>query len=150
MFKETCILFRDKVTNDKEAIENIGNILVENECIKQTYINSTIERELEFPTAVDFGSICIAIPHATPDNNVLSDCIGVLRLKEPVSFKSMDGTGHLKVKLVFLLALKNGKNHLTVLSKFMTMFQDEKFVKSLLKLEDKNSIVKLLNDKLEI
>lgn len=149
MFKESCILFLDKVVNDKEAINQIGTLLVEEGHIESSYISSTNERESEFPTAMDFGNVCIAIPHSTPDNNVVSDCIGLLKLDNPVEFNSMAGSEQLNVQLIFLLALKNGKNHLIVLSKFMTMFQEEEFVDTLSKLKDKKEIVKLLNNKLE-
>lgn len=149
MFTETCVLLEQRVSSDSEAINRIGQQLVECDYILPSYIDSTVSREAEYPTAIDFGTISIAIPHSTPNNNVEKDCIGVLKLDECIVFNSMAGNEKLDVNMVFLLALKDGKKHMEILSKFMGMFQDESFVKKLSVESNKEVIVNLLNQKME-
>ena len=67
-------------------------------------------RDREFPTGLDTGSIKIAIPHTGPDK-VTCEGMAVAVLKKPLDFGEMGSTGPklLPVKIVFLLLLKKGR-----------------------------------------
>ncbi len=149
MIKHECIIFEKEVINSSQAIELLGNSLYACGAIKREYVDSTIEREIQFPTGLEFATISIAIPHSSANGNVQKNSIAMLKATKGIKFKSMAGYEPLSVNIVFLLALKDGKKHLEVLSKFMTIFQDNEFVKKLKASEDKYYIEQLIKAKME-
>ena len=78
--------------------------------VKDDFYIYLINRERQFPTGLDTGSIKIAIPHTGPDK-VIIEGMAVAVLEKPLGFGEMGnpGTELLPVKIVFLLLLKSGR-----------------------------------------
>lgn len=128
------LIFLDiDIKNNIEAIETLGQQLLENKCINMQYVKGVCNRELEFPTGVALQHMGIAIPHATPEGNVYKNSIAMLRLKHPVVFHSMEDPDELvSVAMVMLLALKDANEHIDMLQKLFAMFQQNEIMNQLL------------------
>lgn len=129
----------------KAAIEKTGEFLLEKGYIKKAYIDSVLRREEQFPTGIALVKKGIAIPHASPVDNVLKNGIAVLQLANPIVFHSMENCDEIvEINLVFMLALKDSNQHLDMLQKLFAMFQEESCIELLLNSGDKEEIRKML------
>jgi PTS system galactitol-specific IIA component len=132
------------------AIEKTGELLLEKGYIKKAYIDSVLKREEQFPTGIALIKSGIAIPHASPVDNVLKNGIAVLQLANPIVFYSMENCDEtVEVKLVVMLALKDSNQHLDMLQKLFTMFQEESCIDLLLNSRDKEEVRTLIVSKLK-
>lgn len=131
-----------------EAIDLLGRSLMENGYIKQGYVDSVLKREQTFPTGLVLKNVGIAIPHASPEGNVLKNGIAIARLNNPVQFNWMENPDEkIDVNMVFMLALADSSEHLDVLKKLFVAFQNEELVESL-KNSGSDKFLGLLNEKL--
>ena len=127
------IFLDTRVQSDTDAIHRLGEVLKQSGYINDKYIDAVLAREVEFPTGLQLSQQGIAIPHATPEGNVAENGIAVCRLEEPVVFHSMeDADDTVPVSMIFMLALKDANEHLAMLQKLFTMFQQEEQVEKLL------------------
>jgi multiphosphoryl transfer protein len=103
-------------------------------------------RETVSSTGLGYG---FAIPHCKTDA-VLADSIGILKLRQPIDWGSLDDK---PVQMVILLAVResqsNGK-HLQILSQLARKLMDEEFRVRLLSLEDANAVVSHLSRELGV
>ena len=127
------LIFLDEKAEDNfAAIDFLGKKLAETGYIDESYATATKTREETFPTGIKLTDIALALPHATPDDNVHKDGIGMLRLAMPVDFGSMeDPDQKIAVSMVFLLALKSSNQHLEMLQKLFDAFQNDELVTNL-------------------
>lgn len=131
-----------------EAIDLLGRSLMENGYIKQGYVDSVLQRERTFPTGLVLKNVGIAIPHASPEGNVLKNGIAIARLNNPVQFNWMENPDEkIDVNMVFMLALADSSEHLDVLKKLFIAFQNEELVESL-KNSSSDKFLGLLSEKL--
>ncbi len=131
-----------------EAIDLLGRSLMENGYIKQGYVDSVLKREQTFPTGLVLKNVGIAIPHASPEGNVLKNGIAIARLNNPVQFNWMENPDEkIDVNMVFMLALADSSEHLDVLKKLFVAFQNEELVESL-KNSSSDKFLGLLSEKL--
>jgi PTS system galactitol-specific IIA component len=128
------LIFLDvDIKDNMEAIETLGQQLLKSGYINMQYIKGVRKREVEFPTGVALQHMGIAIPHATPEGNVNKNGIAVLRLEHPVMFHSMeDADEQVSVAMVMLLALKDANEHIDMLQKLFSMFQQSEIMEQLL------------------
>ncbi len=100
--------------------------------VNSAYIDAVIEREGNFPTGLQLLTLATAIPHATPEDNVLKNGIAVAKLNKPVKFRSMENPDEtIEAKFVFLLAIKDSGQHLTILREMFTSFQNPDMIQAL-------------------
>jgi fructose-specific PTS system IIA-like component len=99
-------------------------------------------REAVYSTGLGYG---FAIPHCKTDA-VNANSIGILRLKEPVEWGSMDGK---PVSLVILLAMResdtNG-SHMKVFARLARKLMHEEFRKALLAAPDPGAMIAALSE----
>jgi mannitol/fructose-specific phosphotransferase system IIA component len=72
--EEQQVLLHTKATSKTEAIQQVGQLLVESGCIEAGYINSMLGREQVANTYLGNG---IAIPHGLPADRDLIKRTGV-------------------------------------------------------------------------
>ena len=118
------IFLDTRVQSDTDAIHRLGEVLKQSGYINDKYIDAVLAREVEFPTGLQLAQQGIAIPHATPEGNVAENGIAVCRLE--------DADDTVPVSMIFMLALKDANDHLDMLQKLFTMFQQEEQVEKLL------------------
>lgn len=132
------IYFNEVDTNTNiETIKSAGTVLLDNNCVKEEFINACIDRETDYPTGLMLPSNKgVAMPHGKSEY-VLEDSISVLRLNKPVVLHRMEDVSQtVEVRLVFNLALSSGNKHLETLRKLMRLFQDENFIDQCLTLDE--------------
>ncbi len=111
----------------KEAIKLTSKQLYKQGYVKESFFNACIEREEKFPTGLN-SFIPVAIPH-TDSIHVNKQAICVLRLKEPVSFYSLeDATQTVKAEFIFNMALKRNEDQLKLLTAIIKIVQDKEFL----------------------
>lgn len=91
----------------------------------------------------------IAIPHASPNNNIQKNGIAAARLKNPIKFYSMENPDEkISIDMIFMLALSSSTEHLDVLKKLFIAFQNQELVSQLKVCQNKEIFLKLLADNL--
>lgn len=142
----------DLVTLDMEAktskdvINNLGKLMHDKNYVKDSYIDAVIAREEELPTGLNIGNFYVAIPH-TDSNHVNKSSIAIATLKSPVEFSEMiNPEGKINVELVFLLAVKDPKEQVTLLKSLMAIFKNKKLLIEIKNAKDKLEVAKLLKD----
>lgn len=144
--------FNDAIINpemtaesDSDAIKKVGAILQEAGYVNEKYIEAVLEREKNFPTGMQLMGTAIAIPHATPEGNVMKNGIAVAKLTKSVTFHSMeDPSETVESEFIFLLALKDSGQHLAILRQMFTSFQNPDVIKSLKKSSSAAEILKIM------
>jgi fructose-specific PTS system IIA-like component len=111
------------------------------------YVEEAIwKRETISSTGLGYG---FAIPHCKTDA-VLADSIGILKLKRPIEWGSLDDK---PVQMVILLAVRESQSngrHLQILSQLARKLMDEDFRARLLSFQDANAMVSHLSQELAI
>ena len=130
-----------------EVFEKLGGLFIVEGYCKDTYIDALKDREKDFPTGVNMGSIGIAIPH-TDKQHVIKGGVAIGVLKEPVHFFQMGTTDEpVEVKLVFMLAVEDPKEHLVFLQRILAVLQDQDVLAKIMKTGDKKKIVEIIKEK---
>jgi fructose-specific phosphotransferase system IIA component len=104
------------------------------------------DREAVYSTGLGHG---FAIPHCRT-NAVFAESIGILRLRQPIDWGSLDGQA---VHTVVLLASRQSdanSAHMKVFSRLARKLMDHEFRDQLLRAADAGSIVTTLRDELEL
>lgn len=110
----------------EEAIYLTYRELQRQNCVKESFLDACIEREKHFPTGLP-TKIPAAIPH-TDTKHVLCSSACLLKLQNPVSFKSIeDASKDIDVYYVLNLAMKQAGNQVNMLSTVVEMFQNHEF-----------------------
>ena len=106
----------------------LAAVLEEQGYVKDTYAQAIVDREANFPTALDMSGLNVAIPHCDVANvNKAAMCMGVLA--NPVDWHKMDEPDETcKVSVVCMLALTEAHAHLEMLQKVIAFVQDQELV----------------------
>ncbi len=131
------------VPDSATLFERIGGDLRAAGLVSEDYVEALNAREKEFPTGLPLPG-GVAIPH-TDVSHVHSDKVAVATLKHPVEFHEMGGEDDsiISVTTVFLLALSNPTDHLTILQRIIKSIQDKEFLESIRNAMDEREIVAL-------
>jgi len=137
------ILAGEGITNKEEAIREIVDAFyVAGRTDDPDRLEEAVwTRESVYSTGLGHG---FAVPHCKTDA-INSGSIGVLKLKEPVDWGSLDGN---PVEIVILLAAREsdtGNEHLRVFSRLARNLMDDEFRERLLKAADADAILAVLN-----
>ena len=144
---ELVILDSDSCSKE-EAIKELTDMLYiagrtdAPECMEE----AIWAREAVYSTGLGHG---FAIPHCKTDS-VKSNSIGILKLKNPIDWKSIDGN---PVKFVILLAIRESdknNSHLRIFSKLARKLIDDDFRETLLKAQSSEIILSSLANELEM
>ncbi|MBO0409636.1 PTS sugar transporter subunit IIA [Enterococcus hulanensis] len=119
-------IFVDKTYKDQDALfEELGQMLIDDGFAKPNYIDALRQREEKFPTGLQTSRLKIAIPHTEPQY-VNKPCIVVTKLAEPVVFNEMGkNDSPISVDMVVMMAINDGKRHLSTLQKIVSIMGDD-------------------------
>ena len=130
----------------RDVIRSLGKLMEDKDYVKDSYINAVIEREEELPTCLNIDSFYVAIPH-TDSNHVNKSNIAIATLKSPVEFREMiNPDGKINVQLVFLLAVKDPKEQVTLLKSLMSVFKNKELLIKIRYAKNKSEVAQLLKD----
>lgn len=142
------ILLNCCAKSKSEAIGMLGRKMQNKGFVKESFVDAVLEREKKYPTGLEIGKTNIAIPHTEPEH-VNKPCIGVMVLNDTVPFQKMDDlTSLVNVKVIFLIALKNGHGHMELLRNIMLTCRDQSFLNELITADNIDEIKKELQRKL--
>jgi PTS system galactitol-specific IIA component len=106
-----------------DALRLLAARLVDAGCVDARYADAVIDREGAFPTGLPTDPP-VALPHADP-NYVLRNAVAVGVFAEPIAFREMGTPGHeLRVRLVFLLALRAKEDAASLLRQLILNFRE--------------------------
>lgn len=109
--------------NDEDAIRKVGAKLYNAGFVKDTYIEATVGREVEYPTGLQLENIAIAMPH-TDAEHVNRPAVCIARLKKPVTFAHMgDPDTKVEAEIIFMMAILNPDEQIDTLQKVLGVFQ---------------------------
>ena len=150
MFNKDLVILDVEVLDNYDTLGLIADNFRRLGLVKASYKGAVIKREQVFATGLPTlnENIGVAIPH-TDIEHVNTAAISFTRLKEPVEFTVMgDETSKVKVKLVFMLALKEAHAQIEMLQSLMAIIQDEKALDFLSTEKDSTKICKFVQEQL--
>jgi len=140
------VLLDMQAKTSRDVIQNLGKLMLSKNDVKDSYIEAVIAREEELPTGLNIGDFYVAIPH-TDSNHVNKSSIAIATLKYPVEFREMiDPDKKINVELVFLLAVKDPKQQVTLLKSLMSVFKNKQLLIKLKNAKEKTEVGELLKD----
>ncbi len=139
------LVFTDlEFDNAEEVIRFGADKLCKAGYTKETYGDSVVEREKEFPTGLPTEPFGIAIPH-TNSSFVKKSGICCIKLKKPVVFHQMgNGEENIEAHFVILLAISDSSEHLELLSGLMELFTNEELLTQIEEAENEEKIAEIL------
>lgn len=149
-FDESIILLDIEAATKEEVLTFMGENLQASGLVKKGFSKAIIARESTFATGLPTKGVSVAIPH-TDVEHVLQKTISVAVLRNPVNFGVMgDDEATTPVKIVFMLAMDQADDQLTLLQRLMQIFQDEDTLHYLVNETNKTRIKDILAKKLEL
>lgn len=106
-----------------EAIRAAGELLVQQDCVDEAYVDGMIERERLLSTYMGMG---IAIPHGTSEANAFVKKKGIVLLQYPEGVEFGDE----KAQLIFGIA-GVGDEHIELLEKICNALDDEEILEEM-------------------
>lgn len=144
--QEPLIMLDIDASTKDDVMKKMGSVLIEQGYAKDTYVDSLINREMEFPTGLDVDGVGIAIPHTDVSQvNRPATAIGVLR--KPVKFIQMGTDDEVETSIVFMLSVVDPNAHLAQLQRIISIIQDANVLNRLLEVKDKDSIIEVIKEK---
>lgn len=125
-------------TDKADAIRQVGQLLADNGCVKQAYVDGMLMREETMSTYLGNG---VAIPHGMHENisDILQSGIAVLQLPEGVTWDE-DEVAH------FLIGIAaTSDEHMGILMNIAEVVEDEDEAQLLANTTDINFIMERLN-----
>lgn len=143
------ILLKVEEKNKAVILQEMADKLEKAGYVKRSFIDNVLKREAVFPTGLQSGDFGVAIPH-TDVEHVNSPMISVATLKYPVEFNMMGGEKKDKVdvKVIFMLAMKDGNAQVDLLQKLMKIIQNTKLLNDIYKVNNVDVLLKIINENL--
>lgn len=148
--RESLIFLDTEEMPDRDGILNkMGNALVREGYVKDTYRKALIQREKQFPTGLDIYGIGVAIPHTDSCHvNKAGTALGIL--KNPVLFRHMEDESIIvKVRVIFMLAVLRPEPHLERLNSVLNIIQDVGVLERLLSADQRKDVIRIIKAKEE-
>lgn len=146
MISNELVLLQEDLKNSDEVLDRLAKHLFSLGYVKESFIKAVKDREIEFATGLPTEGYGIAIPHADIEH-VNDPCICVATLKNPVDFRMMsDHDQIIHVSIVVMLALKEGHQHMELLSKLIGFIQDPEILEVIYKSNSPEEIAQIINN----
>jgi len=138
------IVIRINQTSRNMVLDELSSQAIKAGYAKEGFDEALIKRENNYPTGLHLEKMDIAIPHADAEWTVKSSLtIGIL--DSPVEFRPMGEIGDpILAEIVFLLTIKNPKEHIDFLRVFTSLMSESDLLKDLKKTGDPKKILELL------
>ena len=135
--------------NQEELFKFASQVLEDKQYVKPSFYTAIVAREKQYPTGIEVNGVNVALCH-TDAEHIIENKIMVLKLDEPIEFKSMETLEYIDVKLVFILLLNDPALHLEVLQNISTILQDETYLNEIYTTQTKENLFDLLKEKVQI
>jgi galactitol PTS system EIIA component len=127
-------------TTWEEVLRRLAADLYAAERARPSYEDAVVARERVYPTGLEVGDLCVAIPHADVQH-VIAPAIAIATLSSPVMFGEMGNPGRsLPVQVVFMLAIHEAEAMVGVLQELVTVFQRPGVLRAILSAREKSEV----------
>ncbi|PMQ00822.1 MAG: hypothetical protein CBR30_09115 [Dictyoglomus sp. NZ13-RE01] len=129
-----------KAKDWKDAIRNVGELMVKTQCVEERYIDAMIKvAESLGPYIVIVPGV--AFPHARPEDGVISPCFALITLEEPINFGNPQND---PVKLVIGFAAIDNEQHLEALKELSEILSNDDLVKKIIQAKEEREIFEII------
>lgn len=140
--KDNLVILDQEFKTKEEALKFLADHLVANNYAQNAdkVLELALKREAEFSTGIG-GKI--AIPHIRDE--VMNESVITFARVKPLDWQSLDQQ---PVEYIFFISLKPGdaqNEHMEIIAQLSSLFLDENFVNQLANVNDKQSLVNLIN-----
>lgn len=143
MITSETIVFLDE-NSQESVLRKLAKSLYQNGYVGDGYEEAILLREATFPTGLQTESIGVAIPH-TDSIHVNKEAIGIGILDSPVGFKEMGSVDNtVKVRIIFMLAIKDPEAQLEVLQSVIELIQDHQKLEQIVLSQAKEDIMTIV------
>jgi ascorbate PTS system EIIA or EIIAB component len=130
----------DSQTDWQAAVNTVCAPLLKEGCIEPSYIQAIIK------TTHDIGPYYvlapnIAMPHARPEDGVISNGLALLVVKEGVSFNSKEND---PVKILLLLAARDSEQHIELIQSISSLFCCDNDVNDIINANDVSDVINVI------
>jgi len=150
-----CNVFHEKLvaiglseSSSESVIRVLGELLLQNGYVADSYIDAVLEREKEFPTGLPTEPFGVAIPH-TDCKHVHRTGIAVGVLSNPVEFGVMGSPeGTVQVRIVFLIAVAEPEGQVKTLQNLALFLHRRDALERLAVAQDAAEVTAILNSEI--
>lgn len=147
---EPAVRCKLEASSQGELFAKMAAPLLEAGLVKEGYAEHVGRREESFPTGLPLGDLGIAVPHTDPEH-VNAPAIAVATLAHPIVFKVMGSPNErTSVRLVFMLALDEGHEHLDVLKKIMGIAGKRDDLEAILQASSDEELLNIVGELLDV
>lgn len=148
LFCKERIQIHLEASSQKDALKKTAELMEKTGIVKDDFFENILAREKKFPTGLKIGDIGIAIPHTDPEY-VNEPGIAVSTMKDSVKFQRMDDPEEIvEAKIIFMLALQDGHNHLEMISSIVKMLSNKKVLNKLIQADSEETILETIHSNL--
>jgi PTS system galactitol-specific IIA component len=146
LIKKDLIFTDCDFQNAEEVISFLSMKLHDKGLVKDSFSIAVKEREMVYPTGLNLGHVCIAVPH-TDVEHVQIPAVTLAIMKSPVLFISMeDCETPLPVKIVACLAMEKAEYNVKLLPEVIRFFSQEKITTKILNSASSEEIFQLITE----
>ncbi|NIV09802.1 MAG: PTS transporter subunit EIIA [Aliifodinibius sp.] len=142
--KELLPIERIAISVDAEdwesAVRAVGRLMVDTGAVEDRYIDEMINTTKELGPYIVIAP-GVAIPHARPEDGVISPCMAFVKLSTPVEFGNKEND---PVSLLFALGVIDHDQHVEALKSIAEILMDEEKLQHLLSAETIEDVTSLL------
>lgn len=133
------ILFLDRVSSWEEAIRISSRSLIDQEFIKESYLDSMIDCINEFGSYI---ILCdgVAMPHTRPEHGALKTGFSFLKLNQGVLFPETE----IPVTLIFTMSAADSESHIEAIMQLADIIGDEDTLVTLQNISTKEELLNIL------
>lgn len=144
MLKKELIRLNLEAETSEEALRTLAQVFVDNGVAKESYPDAIVLRESKYPTGLPATAFDIAVPHTFAEH-VNEPAMGVGILKHPVVFQQMGSPEiTLHPQILFMLAITDPKEQITLLRKIMKLIQNPEALNKVRESQSVDEVYELL------
>lgn len=146
MLSNKLIFLNENFDSTSELFDFVGTKTKELDLSYDDYAVNLKKREENFPTALEFNDIGVAIPHAD-SKSLKKEFISLITLDKPLIFRAMENPDkEVKVKIVFVLGLLKANDQLETLQAIVKLLQKENALEHLNHANNVKEVVNIVNE----
>lgn len=115
------------VNSPEEAIQSVGQLMVDSGGVKKRYINAMVNIANQLGPYIVIAP-GVAVPHARPEDGVINPCLAMITLDPPIDFGNPQ---YDPVKIVFAIGAVDAVQHIKALRTFADFLLDGENIESL-------------------
>lgn len=115
--------------------------------VTEEFNEKILQREVDFPTAINMGNYGVAIPH-TDSKYVRKEFISVYTFKQPLILKAMENKKEdVYVRVAFILGFSESHNSLGTLKELMNLIRNESSLEAMINVSSSREVLDIINNK---